>query len=196
MLRACHALGCLAYDQERYDEALGDLGRVYAVDAGPVGTEARLIAGKTLVKLERPADAVPVLEPAAKSESGPGRAHMGLALAHFSTGDEPAAQAALARALEANPHFGKALLGQFRKQVDNPLGAPPGSREEAAVYAQTYGDVWDEKAKEFLARAWSSGPRPRRLPPSPAGEEAGEASPADQPDKPRRPTPRICAGGR
>ena len=29
----------------------------------------------------------------------------------------------------------------------------PGSREEAAVYAQTYGDAWDDKAKEFLGEA-------------------------------------------
>jgi len=80
---------------------------------------------------------------------------MGLALVNFLKGDEAAARAALQLALEANPHFGKAVLGHIRKQVDNPLGAAPGSREEAAVYAQTYGDVWDDKAKEFLERALS-----------------------------------------
>ena len=62
--------------------------------------------------------------------------------------------------------------------MDNPLGAPPGSREEAAVYAQTYGDVWDDKSKEFLAQALEQGSRGRgapghRRPP----QEAGEASP-------------------
>jgi tetratricopeptide (TPR) repeat protein len=153
ILRASHALGCLAFDEERYDEALVDLARVYGVDAGPVGTEARLIAGKTLVKQGKPAEAIPVLEPAMSSASAPGRAHMGLALAHFLAGDPAAARTSLDKALESNPHFGKAVLGQIRKQVDNPLGAPPGSREEAAVYAQTYGDAWDEKAKQFLAEA-------------------------------------------
>ena len=58
-------------------------------------------------------------------KNGPGRAHMGLVLANFLKGDEAAAQASLGQALQANAHFGKALLGQFRKQVDNPLGGPP-----------------------------------------------------------------------
>ena len=156
ILRACHALGCLAFDEERYDDALVDLERVYAVDGGPVGTEARLIAGKTLIKQGKGAEAVPVLEVAAKSSNGPGRAHMGLVLAHFLAGNQDAARAALGPALEANPHFGRALLGQVRKQVDNPLGAPPGSKEEAAVYAQTYGDAWTEPAKEFLEQALSA----------------------------------------
>jgi len=57
-LRASHALGCLAFDQERYQDALVDLERVYGVDQGAVGTEARLIAGAALLKLKRPADAV------------------------------------------------------------------------------------------------------------------------------------------
>src|SRR3954469_24579406 len=52
-IRASHALGCLASDQEKYDEALASLARVYAVDEGTVGTEARLIAAKTLMKLAR-----------------------------------------------------------------------------------------------------------------------------------------------
>ena len=43
-LRACHALGCLAYDGKSYDETLVELARVYEVDQSAVGTEARLIA--------------------------------------------------------------------------------------------------------------------------------------------------------
>lgn len=157
ILRASHALGCLAFDEDRYDEALVALERVYAVDAGPVGVEARLIAGKTLVKSGKPADAVGVLQDAAKSAHGPGRAHMGLALAHFLAGDKAAATASLEQALTINPHFAKAVLGQIRKQVDNPLGAQPGSREEAVVYAQTYGDAWDEPAKAFVTEVLSVG---------------------------------------
>jgi tetratricopeptide (TPR) repeat protein len=172
VLRASHALGCLAFDEDRYDDALRDLERVYAIDAGPVGTEARLIAGKTFIKSGKPADAVPVLQEAAKSSNGPGRAHMTLALAHFQAGDSAAAQTALAAALGANPHFGKAVLGQIRKQVDNPLGATPGSREEAVVYAQTYGDAWDEKAKEFLEQALSAEPSKPSPAAAPASDEA------------------------
>jgi tetratricopeptide (TPR) repeat protein len=172
VLRAAHALGCLSFDEERYDEALVDLQRVYALDGGPVGTEARLIAGKTLIKLGRPADAVDVLVEAARSPTGPGRAHMGLALAHFQKGDRAAAEASLDQALEANPHYGRALLGQIRKQVDNPLGAPPGSREEAAVYSQTYGDVWDEPAKQFLTEALAA---------ERAAPAAAETTPAEPP---------------
>jgi tetratricopeptide (TPR) repeat protein len=153
VVRACHALGCLAVDQERYEDALVDLERVYAVDSGPVGTEARLVAGKTFLKLKRPADAIQVFGEAARTDSGPGRAHMGLCLAHLHAGDKAAAAASLDDALEANPFFAKALLGQIRKQVDNPLAASPGTREEAALYAQTYGDVWDDEAKEMLATA-------------------------------------------
>src|SRR5262245_27694083 len=72
-LRAAHALGCLAYDQNRFDDAVKDLERVYAIDEGSVGTEARLIAAKALLKLERAPDAVKVLEPATKSEAAGGR---------------------------------------------------------------------------------------------------------------------------
>ncbi len=152
-IRASHALGCLAYDQARYDEALESLSRVYEVDEGTVGTEARLVAGKTLVKLNRPADAVPILEHATKGEGGAGRAHVGLALAQFLAGNEKAALEALDKALEHNLHFGKAVLRQLRGRADNPLGATPGSREEALIYAQTYGDVWDDAGKKFLEAA-------------------------------------------
>jgi tetratricopeptide (TPR) repeat protein len=152
-IRASHALGCLCYDTEKYDEALAALERVYSVDEGTVGIEARLIAAKTLVKLKRPADAVPVLEPVAKNAEAGSRAQLGLALAHFSTGDRAKAQGELNKALAANQYFGKAILGQIRKRVDNPIGAAPGSREEALIYAQTYGDVWDEPAKKFLEEA-------------------------------------------
>ena len=71
-IRAAHALGCLAYDEERYADAVTDLERVHAVDDGSVGIEARLIAAKALMKLEKPADAVALLEPAAKLEGGAG----------------------------------------------------------------------------------------------------------------------------
>jgi tetratricopeptide (TPR) repeat protein len=156
-IRASHALGCLAYDQEKYDEALESLGRVYAVDEGTVGIEARLIAAKTQVKLGRPADSIPVLEPVTKNEEASSRAQLGLALAYFATGDRGKAEAALGQALKANAHFGRALLGKLRKKVDNPIGAAPGSTEEAMIYAQTYGDVWDEAAKKFLEEAMAGG---------------------------------------
>lgn len=152
-IRASHALGCLAYDEKKYDEALESLARVYAVDEGTVGTEARLIAAKTFMKLSRAAEAIPVLTEAAKTDGATSRAQLGLALAYFTSGDRAQAEKVLDQALAANPHFGKALLGQLRSRVDNPIGAAPGSREEAAVYAQTYGDVWDEPAKKFLEEA-------------------------------------------
>jgi len=164
-IRASHALGCLSYDQEKYDEALEALGRVYAVDEGTVGIEARLIAAKTYVKMGKAAESIPVLEPISKNDEAGSRAHLGLALAHFATGDKAKAEEELGRALEANPHYGKALLGKLRRRVDNPIGAAPGSIEEAVIYAQTYGDVWDEAAKKFLEEAL-----------------AGTKAPADTPD--------------
>ena len=149
-LRACHALGCLAFDQERYQDSLADLERVYAVDQGAVGTEARLIAGAALLKLKRPADAVQVLQVASKSEAGAGRALMSLGLACFATGDRPAAQAAILQALETNSHFGPALLGRVPARAANLGAATAGSHEEAVGYVQTFGDAWDEAAKSFL----------------------------------------------
>jgi tetratricopeptide (TPR) repeat protein len=151
-IRAAHALGCLAYDEERYEEAAKDLGRVYDIDDGTVGIEARLIAAKALMKLERGADAAALLEPATKIEAGQGRAELGLALARFSTGSESDAQAALNVALDANPHYGKALLGRVRRRVENVAAAQPGSLEEALLYTQTYGDVWTDAAKAFLEK--------------------------------------------
>jgi tetratricopeptide (TPR) repeat protein len=149
-IRSCHALGCLAFDEKKYDEALVELERVYAVDEGPVGTEARLIAGVAFVKLNRAAEAVPVLEAAAKSESGTGRAPMSLALAHFLAGNTKAAEESLEKALSANPSLGKVLLGRIPKRAANLGAATPGSREEAFGYVQTYGDAWEAPAKKFL----------------------------------------------
>jgi hypothetical protein len=152
-IRAAHALGCLAYDQDRFEDAVKDLSSVYEIDEGNVGTEARLIAAKALMKLERAADAVSVLEPATKAESGAGRAQLGLALAHVTTGAADKARKSLDAALDANQHYGKALLGRIRRRVENMAGTAPGSIEEALVYAQTYGDVWTEPAKDFLEKA-------------------------------------------
>ena len=149
-VRSCHALGCLEFDEKKYDEALVELERVYAIDEGPVGTEARLIAGIALIKLARASEAATVLEVAAKSEAGTGRAPMSLALAHFLAGDTKAAEEALAKALAANAHLGKILLGRVPKRAANLSAATPGSREEAFGYVQTYGDAWEDPAKKFL----------------------------------------------
>ncbi len=151
-IRAAHALGCLAYDEERYEDSVKDLARVHSIDEGNVGIEARLIAAKALMKLERPADAVALLEPATKTDEGKGRAWLGTALAQFAAGDEAKARAALGAALDANAHYGKALLGRVRRRVENVAGARPGSIEEALLYTQTYGDVWTDAAKEFLEK--------------------------------------------
>ncbi len=170
-IRAAHALGCLAYDEERYAEAVTDLERVHAVDDGSVGIEARLISAKALMKLEKPADAVALLEPASKLEGGAGRANLGLALAHFAAGAEAPARKALDAALAANPHYGKTLLGRIRRRVDNIAGAQPGSLEEALLYAQTYGDVWTEAAKKFLEKTLDEKPKAA---PAAAGEATAE----------------------
>jgi tetratricopeptide (TPR) repeat protein len=149
-VRSCHALGCLEFDEKKYAEALVELERVYAIDEGPVGTEARLIAGIALIKLDRAADAVAVLDIAAKSESGTGRAPMSLALANFLAGNTKAAEQAAEKALAANGHLGKVLLGRVPKRAANLSAAAPGSREEAFGYVQTYGDAWEAPAKKFL----------------------------------------------
>ena len=170
-IRAAHALGCLAYDKERYEDAAKDLARVYAIDEGTVGTEARLIAAKALLKLERAADAVTVLEPAVASESGAGRAQAGLALSHFIAGAEAKAREALDAALTANPHYGKTLLGRIRRRVENIAATQPGSLEEALVYAQTYGDVWTDAAKKFLETELEARAAQKKAPAA-AAEEA------------------------
>jgi len=149
-IRSCHALGCLAFDDKKYDEALVELERVYAIDEGPVGTEARLIAGVALIKVARAPEAVSVLEVAAKAETGAGRGPMSLALAHFLAGDSKAAEADLETALTANPNLGKALLAKIPKRPANLGGAAPGSKEEALGYVQTYGEAWEAPAKKFL----------------------------------------------
>jgi tetratricopeptide (TPR) repeat protein len=167
-IRAAHALGCLAYDQDRFEDAVKDLARVYEIDEGSVGTEARLIAAKSFMKLERAADAAAVLAPAAKSDTGASRAQLGLALAHVTAGDETPARAALEAALEANVHYGKAILGRVRRRVENIAGTQPGSLEEALVYAQTYGDVWTDAAKKLLETVLDERAATKR----PAAEEA------------------------
>ncbi len=171
-IRSCHALGCLAFDEKKYEDALVELERVYAVDEGPVGTEARLIAGIALVKLGRAADAVPVLEVATKSEAGAGRAPMSLALAQFLAGNRPAAEQALEQALGANANLAKVLLGRLPKRAANLGAATQGSREEAYGYAQTYGDAWEAPAKQFLEEYVDSRAKATK---NPAGAAAGDA---------------------
>jgi tetratricopeptide (TPR) repeat protein len=163
-IRSCHAMGCLAFDEKQYEEALVELERVHAVDEGPVGTEARLIAGIALVKLGRAAEAVAVLEIASKSEAGAGRAPMSLALAHFLAGNRAAAEQALEQALTANAYLGKVLLGRIPKRAANLGAATPGSREEAYGYVQTYGDAWEAPAKEFLAHYLDARPQAQPAP--------------------------------
>ncbi|HXU00314.1 MAG TPA: tetratricopeptide repeat protein [Polyangia bacterium] len=171
-IRAAHALGCLAYDEERYADAVKDLERVHSVDDGAVGVEARLIAAKALMKMEKAADAIALLEPATKLDGGEGRANMGLALAQFVAGGEAKAQKALDAALAANPHYGKTLLGRIRRRVDNVAGTQPGSIEEALLYAQTYGDVWTDDAKKFLEKALAE--KPKAAPSAPAEAPAAD----------------------
>jgi tetratricopeptide (TPR) repeat protein len=173
-LRASHALGCLAFDQERYQDALVDLERVYAVDQGAVGTEARLIAGAALLKLKRPADAVPILEVASKSEAGAGRALLSLGLAQFAAGDRAAAQATMHQAVAANSHFGVALLGRVPSRAANLGAATAGSREEAVGYAQTFGDAWDKEAKSFLKEVLAGRSAEADKTDGPAGVPAAE----------------------
>ena len=173
-IRAAHALGCLAYDEERYEDAVKDLARVHAIDEGSVGVEARLIAAKALMKLERAADAAALLEPATKIEEGKGRAELGLALARFVAGDETKARAALEVALGANANYGKTILGRVRRRVENVAGARPGSVEEALLYAQTYGDVWTDPAKKFLETVLDERARTKAAA-APAAEEEAAA---------------------
>jgi len=161
-VRAAHALGCLAYDEERYEDAVKDLERVHAIDEGMVGVEARLIASKALMKLERAADAASLLEPAAKAESNASRAQLGLALARFTLGDQAAAKKAIAAALDDNPHYGKAVLGRVRRHVENVAAAGEGTLEQALLYAQTYADVWTDEAKKFLAEVMDERTAARR----------------------------------
>jgi tetratricopeptide (TPR) repeat protein len=174
-IRAAHALGCLAYDEERYEDAVKDLARVHAIDEGNVGVEARLISAKALMKLERPADAATLLEPATKIEEGKSRAELGLALARFAAGDEAKARAALAAALDANPHYGKVLLGRVRRRVENVAGARAGSLEEALLYGQTYGDVWTDSAKKFLETVLDERARSKQAEAPAANEAESEA---------------------
>jgi tetratricopeptide (TPR) repeat protein len=178
-IRAAHALGCLAYDEDRFEDAAKELARVYAIDEGSVGVEARMIAAKALMKLEKPADAVTLLEPATKVEAGQGRADVGLALALFASGKEAEARSAIDKALDLNAHYGKTLLGRVRRRVENIAGARPGSLEEALLYTQTYGDVWTDAAKKFLEDVLDSRARSKGAAAPATGEEAGEeASPA------------------
>jgi tetratricopeptide (TPR) repeat protein len=175
LIRASHALGCLAYDEDRFEDAAKELERVYTIDEGTVGTEARLISAKALMKLNKAPEAVAVLEPAQKSEVAGSRAELGLALAHFTAGAPDKARIALESALEANPHFGKALLGRVRRRVDNLAGSQPGSLEEALVYVQTYGDVWTDDAKKFLEEIVDA--RAAKKPAAETESESEEATP-------------------
>ena len=140
------------------DKALPALEKAYGIDAGPIGTEARLLAGKVLTKLERFDEAKSVLEVASTSEAGGARAFVGLAHANLKAGDKSAALAAFTQAQEKNPHFAKALAGKLRRNVDNPALAQPGSKDEAVLYVQTYGDAWTDEDKALVESYQSGAP--------------------------------------
>ena len=155
-----------------------DLERVHGIDDGAVGIEARLIAAKALMKLEKPADAVALLEPATKLEGGAGRANLGLALAHFATGAEAhgarrrstprstPTRTTARRCSAASAAASRTSRARSRARV-----------EEALLYAQTYGDVWTDAAKKFLEKALADRPKATaRPPPAPA-------TPAPKPKK-------------
>ena len=125
-IRAAHALGCLAYDEDRFADAVTELARVHSIDDGAVGIEARLISAKSLMKLEKAGEAAALLEPATKLKDGASRANVGLALAKFTTGDEAGAREALELALAANPHYGKTLLGRNPAAGGEHLGRAAG----------------------------------------------------------------------
>ena len=46
--------------------------------------------------------------------------------------------------------------------MENVAAAQPGSLEEALLYAQTYGDVWTDAAKEFLGHVLDERAQARR----------------------------------
>ena len=134
------------------------------------------------MKLERPADAAALLEPATKLPDATSRAQLGLGLARFVAGDESAARKAIGAALEENPHYGKAVLGRVRRHVENVAGAQPGSLEQALLYAQTYGDVWTDAAKKFLETVMDERSAAKRTSASAedaAADDAAEDVPAD-----------------
>ena len=55
------------------------------------------------------------------------------------------------------------------RRVENVAGAQEGSVEEALLYAQTYGDVWNDAAKKFLEQALAEKPASAAEPaPAPA----------------------------
>ena len=182
-IRAAHALGCLAYDEERYADAVTDLERVHAVDDGSVGIEARLISAKALDEA---------------GEAGRRRRHCWNRRPSWKAAPdapiwagagalrgrrEAPARKALDAALEANPHYGKTLLGRIRRRVDNIAGAQPGSLEEALLYAQTYGDVWTEAAKKFLEKTLDE--KPAKAAPAEEGRRGGRRLARSGPLAPR-----------
>jgi tetratricopeptide (TPR) repeat protein len=69
--------------------------------------------------------------------------HYGAALLAFrQQGDGPAAQAALAEALAANPHVPGLLLGRIKPAAEMPDYYSPGDATEAAICAETAAPAW------------------------------------------------------
>ena len=124
-----------------------------------------------------------LLEPATKTEEGKGRAELGTGAGRSS---RPATRPRRARrsatALDANAHYGKALLGRVRRRVENVAGARPGSLEEALLYTQTYGDVWTDAAKAFLEKVLDERAEDKKVKDkkaaAPAADEDEAAAPA------------------
>ena len=150
-IRAAHALGCLAYDENRFEDAAKDLERVHSIDEGIGRRRGAADCGQVADEAGqtgRRGGAAGAGDQAG-NRRGPRTARAGAgALRRGRRGQSE--DRARGGAWTATPHYGKALLGRIRRRVENVAAAQPGSMEEALLYAQTYGDVWTDAAKTFL----------------------------------------------
>ena len=179
-IRAAHALGCLAYDEERYADAVKDLETVHEHRrrrGGHRGAPDRGEGGDEAGEARRRGGAAGTGGQAGRRRRArqPGARARVLRERRRGAG----AQGARRSRSAANAHYGKTLLGRIRRRVENVAGAMPGSVEEALLYAQTYGDVWTDDAKKFLEKALADRPKSTA---SPAAQEAGDAGKAEEAD--------------
>ena len=152
-IRAAHALGCLAYDEERYEDSVKDLARVHSIDEGQRrhrGASHRRQGAHEAGTARRRGGAAGAGH---QDRRGQGARRAGdWPWPSSRPATRPRRVRRSATALDANAHYGKALLGRVRRRVENVAGARPGSLEEALLYTQTYGDVWTDAAKAFLEK--------------------------------------------
>lgn len=151
-MRARCGLGLELWRQGQRAEAIAELSGMLRLNPNDNQGMRYALIGWLLTE-QRDAEAAKLLA-AYPEDAYAGWPYAEALLAFRREGDQPAARAALARAVAANPHLPPLLLGRRPMPKTRPWGYSPGSPEEAVFVAEVAIPAWETTpgALDWLGR--------------------------------------------